>query len=164
MGPAAGCFRGESVSAPVSRCKAVCAHPAAWVASVHLQRAETRCWPPCGPLSASPQRRRNFSVRSGQIYHAVISKGTLGASTQGSPEGPIQGHKGQRRIKAGVTSDARQVTSARSADRFKGFRDFLPRLLLGVSFGLKISEWRLFSRNPAVPTGWGGVYERLEVI
>lgn len=69
------------------------------------------------------------------------------------------------RIKADVTSDARQVTSARSADRFQG----LPELSCGALV------WRLFraenlrmasdfTENTAVPTDWGGVYERLEVI
>lgn len=38
------------------------------------------------------------------------------------------------RINAGVTSDARQVTSARSAGRFKGFRGFPAGLLTGVCF------------------------------
>ena len=38
------------------------------------------------------------------------------------------------RINAGVTSDARQVTSARSADRFKGFRGLPAGLLTGVYF------------------------------
>jgi len=43
------------------------------------------------------------------------------------------------RIKAGVTSDARQVTSARSADRFQGLPGFGAGLLPGVCFGLEIA-------------------------
>ena len=44
------------------------------------------------------------------------------------------------RINAGVTSDTRQVTSARSADRFKGFRGTPAGLLFGVSFEPQIAE------------------------
>ena len=40
--------------------------------------------------------------------------------------------EGKSRINAGVTSDARQVTSARSADRFKGFQDTPAGLKTGV--------------------------------
>ena len=68
----------------------------------------------------------------------------MGASAQGSPEGRSRATQKARlrasRIKAGVTSDTGRVTSARSADRFKGFQSFPAGLLSGVSFGQKISE------------------------
>ena len=98
----------------------------------------TRCWQAI---------KGGHNVKSGQIYHAVISEDTLGAGAQGSPEGPILRARRASRIKAGVTSDTGRVTSARSADRFKGFQGLGTGLLSGVSFGLKISQWRLISKK-----------------
>ena len=93
--------------------------------SVPLPHPETRCWPPCGRCWGAPQS----GVRQ--------------------PRGPICGDEGKSRIKAGVTSDTRQVTSARSADRFKDFRAFPAGPLFGVSFGLQIEYWCLISLKPS---------------
>ena len=67
---------------------------------------------------------------SGKMYHAVISKGHVGAGRRAAQRPDLR----TSRINAGVTSDARQVTSTRSADRFKGFRGFPGWLLTGVCF------------------------------
>ena len=57
----------KTVKHPVSRCKAVCGTPVAWVASIYLREIETRCrgvFRPLLrrtvlPLEISKQRRRN---------------------------------------------------------------------------------------------------------
>ena len=67
---------------------------------------------------------------SGKMYHAVISKDHAGRGRRAAQRPDLRAG----RINAGVTSDARQVTSARSADRFKGFRGFPAGLLTGVCF------------------------------
>ena len=155
------------MKAPVSRCEAVCAHPVGRVATYTsstvkrgVGRLVARRWQASYIAFENCGETGFFMAASGQIYHAVISKDTLGASQRsGQLRGPIRATQKARlrasRIKAGVTSDARQVTSARSADRFKGFRSFLPWPLSGISFGLKIDQWRLISKKTGRPSGLG---------
>ncbi len=132
------------MKAPVSRCKAVCAHPTGRVASIPLRRAETRRWPPCGRCWANAPSNPAFpSVADGR------------RAKEGRPRMPDLKARRASRINAGVTSDARQVTSARSANRFKGFRGFPAGLLTGVCFRRKTGRWRLISQKHSRPNGLG---------
>lgn len=73
----------------------------------------------------------------------------------GAKTGVMEPAATRNRRKAGVTSDARQVTSARSADRFKGFQSFPAGVFSGVSFGLKITHWCLFPLKTSRLKGLG---------
>ena len=87
MGSAAGHCRGKSVKAPVRVVSPfVPILRAGWhpYTSEGLKRGVgrlvARCW-------QAIKEGRNYNAQNGQIYHAVISKGTLEASAQGNPEG-----------------------------------------------------------------------------
>ena len=82
------------------------------------------------PVWSAVRKRGVHGPDSGKIYHAVISKSHADAGRRAAQRPDLR----TSRIKAGVTSDARQVTSARSADRYKGFRGFPTGLLTGVCF------------------------------
>ncbi len=103
-----------------------------------------RCWPPCGPLSASPQRTRNFNVQSGQIYYAVISKGTWGASTQGSPES-FDGAPARAQPKAGRVGRGGAAERASFRPTGPEARDMKPattrsRIKPGAAYGSRRSQ------------------------
>ena len=134
------------MKAPVSRCKAVCAYPTGRMASIPLRRAETRRWPPCGRCWANALSNPAFpSVANGR------------RAKEGHPRMPDLKARRASRINAGVTSDARQVTSARSADRFKGFP---AGLLTGVCFrstaliAVCPDEWRGTAAGMILPIGY----------
>ena len=105
------------------------------------------------PRVACCGERVTQGLDGGKMYHAIISKSHADTGRRAAQRPDLRAS----RIKAGVTSDARQVTSARSADRFKGFRGFPAGLLTGVYFR---ADGVCFPTNTAVPTGWGGVYQR----
>ena len=112
----------------VSACEGLCAHPMAWVVSIHLPKIETWCWSLCAPLSGETilplkaQEQRRKSRRGGRANSpslpmsfqpcANLSLGTgcsAKAKGKGSPEGGFKG-EGQKQDK----SRASQVTPGRS--------------------------------------------------
>ena len=78
----------------------------------------------------------------GKTYHAVISKSHADTGRRAMQRPDLRAS----RIKAGVTSDARQVTSARSADRFQGLSGLSSRALIRRLF--RAGNFRMASIPP----------------
>ena len=78
------------VTAPVLRCKALCARPMREVASAHLPSPKTRRWPHVARCEETPAP----GAQSGKIYHAVISKGQSSRAPPQSSEAVAVGRGG----------------------------------------------------------------------
>lgn len=121
----------------VSPCEAVCARPAGWVVSTHLQEVGTRCWglferlsreqflPPnwtaeqtknTGRLGQFTQPPRYILPSCQRIFRGVCVRQNAQGKGQ-CRRSILQQDKGR-----GSQAPSAQVTTPRNAGRFKGFR------------------------------------------